>query len=161
MAKTNTSSVNPTLRFWLGILIILPAFAMIGSMFYIQHSTSVETIDVVKDLITSGKDSEIIEATADAFDDVNSSNQNFFNMILVIFAAWIGAVVAFYFGSENLQQVQQTLKEALTTKQELAQKTITDILKKFPSTKYVKKYLLTQIFQMSKKNCRQQQTFWS
>lgn len=105
-----------------------------------QYSASIETIEAINKLIESGSDSEDIDVVADAFGDVSTSNQSFFNILLAVFAAWVGAVVAFYFGSENLQQAQQTLeKVALSAKQELAKKTIEELLAELKEAKNVKK----------------------
>jgi len=106
-------------------------------MFYIQHTTSVENILILKNLVNGTDNSEMIRATADAFNKINTSNQNFFNIVLAIFAAWVGAVVAFYFGSENLQQAQQTLQDVLTGKQKLAKETIEELLSDLPEAKDV------------------------
>jgi hypothetical protein len=83
-----------------------------------QYSVSFETMETLKTLINTDAEPEKIAAAIDGFDDVNNSNQSFFNILLAVFAAWVGAVVAFYFGSENLHQAQQTLQNVLSAKQE-------------------------------------------
>jgi len=63
---------------------------------------------------------------------------NLFHALLPLLAAWVGAVVAFYFGAENLQQAQQTLQDVLTAKQKLAKETIEELLSDLPEAKDVK-----------------------
>ena len=124
-------------RIRLGILIIAPAFILIAFMVYMQYSTSIETMETLKTLVNEDNPQKIT-AVADVFDNVNASNQSFFNILLAVFAAWVGAVVAFYFGSENLQQAQQTLKQVLSAKQELAKKTIGELLTELKEAKNVR-----------------------
>ena len=125
-------------RIRLGILIIAPAFILIAFMVYMQYSASIQTMDALNKLVNEG-DPQKITAVANAFDGINASNQSFFNILLAVFAAWVGAVVAFYFGSENLQQAQQTLRTVINAKQELANKTIEKLLTELKDARDIKK----------------------
>ena len=108
------STVNPRRRFWLAVLIIVPSFIIIA--YLISLSAFVPQ---------SGTDG-------------SNPYTEIFNILLPLFAAWVGAVVAFYFGSENLQQAQQTLNAVISTKEKLSTKTIDDLLKEHPSARNVK-----------------------
>lgn len=116
-------------RFFLAIFVVAPSFIIIGLMYHTQQSTSTETIDTIHKLIEkNATDTPTITAVGEIFDDINTSNQTFFNILLAVFAAWVGTIIAFYFGSENLQQAQQTLRDSLTAKQQLSKKTIENLL---------------------------------
>ena len=97
-------------------------------MYHTQNETSIEIISAIDHLIETNATDDTIIAATNAYRDVNTGNQTFFNILLAVFAAWVGAVVAFYFGNENLAQAQQTLRETLTAKQQLSKKTIEDLL---------------------------------
>jgi hypothetical protein len=48
----------------------------------------------------------------DFFGEINTSNLNLFSIILTLFGAWIGAVLAFYFGSQSLDKAYSSLSQA-------------------------------------------------
>lgn len=81
----------------------------------------------------------------DLIDKVDSSNQTIFNILLPVFGAWVGVVVAFYFGTEQAKKAQDALKEQAKSaddllvkalsldKDKLAKHTVSELLKKYPS----------------------------
>jgi hypothetical protein len=52
------------------------------------------------------------EERVDFFGEINTSNLNLFSVILTLFGAWIGAVLAFYFGSQSLDKAYTSLRQA-------------------------------------------------
>jgi len=72
-------------RFYLAILIILPTIILVGL------------------ILLLGKDT----AQTTRLDVVNS--------FLAVFGVWIGAVIAFYFGSENMETAQRGIRETMKT----------------------------------------------
>lgn len=52
------------------------------------------------------------EERVDFFGEINTSNLNLFSIILTLFGAWIGAVLAFYFGSQSLDKAYSSLSQA-------------------------------------------------
>jgi hypothetical protein len=52
------------------------------------------------------------EQRVDFFGEINTSNLNLFSVILTLFGAWIGAVLAFYFGSQSLDKAYSSLRQA-------------------------------------------------
>ena len=103
--------IKATRRFWISILIIAPSFVLITVMiFFVTYLTTPKNEEILEKLLLG---------------------------LLPLLAAWVGAVVAFYFGSENLAQAQQTLEKSLSAKQELSSKTIDDIL--LPDAKQIRK----------------------
>lgn len=105
-------------RFLVSIIIIGGAFALIGGMLVIQAYTTSEMLK--KDTISA------------ELKELNQSNQTVFNILLPVFGAWVGAVVAFYFGSKNLQQAQDVLEKFASPEEKLAKKTASDLLKETP-----------------------------
>jgi len=99
-------------RFVIALMVIIPSFVIIGMMILLSLSSNEANQKIQVDL---------------------------FHALLPLLAAWVGAVVAFYFGTENLQQAQETLEKSLSAKQELTSKTIDDILKDLPDAKQVRK----------------------
>jgi hypothetical protein len=84
-------------------LLILGAFVLIGAILLI-HVFSTSYILQHYSLNST--------ATSDIFRDVNSANTNIFNIILALFGAWVGAVLAFYFGSQSVDKAYSSLKQA-------------------------------------------------
>jgi CBS domain-containing protein len=107
-------------RFWISCIIIVSSFALIAYMLGIQHATITTN--------TNEQNPEVIK-------EIHLSNQTVFNILLPVFGAWVGAVVAFYFGAENLQKAHDTLEKALSGKEKLATKTVSDMLNELPETK--------------------------
>ena|SRR5215211_2490966 len=101
--------------------------------------------------IQSATVGSIIQRTADTtnasalnelFDRTERSNQTLFNILLPVFSAWVGVVIAFYFGSEQTKRVQDTLEKVLTTEEKLSGTKVQDLLNKYPSTKNIHKVTL-------------------
>ena len=101
---------------WLAIALIVPGFILIGYMLYIQQTVTNTTIDkvgVISDQTLANANMALsITALTTYYQQVNTSNQNLFAIILPVLGTWIGAVVAFYFGAQNLKQSQESFKDA-------------------------------------------------
>ncbi|NIP61472.1 MAG: hypothetical protein GWN01_05055 [Nitrosopumilaceae archaeon] len=131
---------NKTRRFVLALLIIIPAFGLIGGMMIMQAHTSL--------IISSSLDEDIdkteLERKTQLIDQLNESNQTFFNILLPVFGAWVGAVVAFYFGSENLDKAQEAnteLSKLISGKR--GNITIRQLLEFYPNSEDVQKVTLS------------------
>lgn len=57
------------------------------------------------------------------------------NLIIPLIGAWVGTVIAFYFGAENLQKAQETIDRLIRGR--LRSKTIRELLDEYPSAKNV------------------------
>ena len=91
-----------------------------------------------------------VTAVKDLIDHVNTSNQTIFNILLPVFGAWVGVVVAFYFGNEQAQRTQQAFTEQAKSQHDLIKSLSSDeeklstvkvqtLLDKFPETKNIRK----------------------
>ncbi|KAA2280476.1 hypothetical protein [Candidatus Nitrosocosmicus sp. SS] len=83
-----------------------------------------------------------------AFDSINTSNQNLFNALLPLFGAWIGAIIAFYFGTKNMDKVydslsntQKSLVEA-TTNKKITSESLAEIISKNSDSLNIRKVKL-------------------
>ena len=135
--RNSITKVLPSKRFMLAIGIVLPAFILIGYMIFLQQNSLENTIDNIKNINAGLTNEEIKILVKETFEEYNKNRQSLLNSLLPLFAAWVGAVVAFYFGSENLQQAQKTLDKVLTPRERLASKTIADVIKENPLSKEV------------------------
>lgn len=70
-------------RFFLSLLLILPTIVLIGLILFFGTETTTTT----------------------RLDVVNS--------LLAVFGVWIGAIIAFYFGSENMEVAQKGIRETV------------------------------------------------
>lgn len=84
----------------------------------------------------------------DRFEEINKSNQNLFNALLPLFGAWIGAIIAFYFGTKNMDKVydslnntQKSLVEA-TTNKKISTESLAEIVSKNSNSLNVRKIKL-------------------
>jgi len=82
-------------RYWLAVGIISASFIIIGGMLGLQQvSVTHITTQIAKGNFTESEIKTILE-------EVNRSNANTINIILPVFAAWVGAVIAAYFSTEK------------------------------------------------------------
>jgi len=120
-------------RFWIAVLIISVSFGLIASMLAIHSYTTanlLEDVDVNNETATKNLNSTI--------EKVNAQNQMVFNILLPVFAAWVATVVAFYFGSENTEKLQNantTLTNLLSGKVDNV--TLKELLDKYPESKEI------------------------
>jgi CBS domain-containing protein len=134
----------------LALLIIVPAFILIAYMLVIQWGAVNTATQQINTMISNPIDQntpDTISELSDFHQQTNASNQNMFAIILTVFGTWVGAVVAFYFGTQNLKQsqesfnkVQSDLGKALTTAispaaPKVIYKTIGEMLDKEPKAK--------------------------
>lgn len=131
--KTNSSAAElPNTEFSLSQYIIIGAFVFIGVMLLI-HIITLETVI----LSTNNRNATALKNVIDA---VDTSNQTIFNILLPVFGAWVGVVVAFYFGSQREKRSQEALVKALSPEQEkLSTIKVQDLLTKFTNTKNIQK----------------------
>jgi uncharacterized membrane protein YraQ (UPF0718 family) len=103
-------------------------------------------------IITKNRTSTISTNTVvilDVLDRLDRSNQTLFNILLPVFGAWVGVVVAFYFGSKQAKKAQEALTEqtkrghdllfkALSREdQRLANITVEQALNQYPNARKV------------------------
>jgi hypothetical protein len=128
---------QPHTQYSLSRIIILAAFVMIGGMLIIHYTT-------VNIVITHNANNAT--AVTGILDRLDRSNQTLFNILLPVFGAWVGVVVAFYFGSEQAkraQEAQEKLVKALSPGEEkLSTIKVEDLLNKYPNTKKIQKVTL-------------------
>lgn len=77
-----------------------------------------------------------------AFEKIDKSNQTVFSILLPVFAAWVAGVIAFYFGSRNLDKIQDANEKAQEIISKLATGkggdiTLEELLKLHPESKNV------------------------
>ena len=110
-------------------------------MLLMQFLTTERFFSLVSDVnFDNSTKSKLIEN----FDNISQSNQNVFNMLLPLFGAWVGAVVAFYFGAKNLDAAHKATEKAQSALQAITSKnpgntTLDKLLKLHPESTDVKK----------------------
>ena len=116
----------------LALIIVVGAFILILVMLSIQNSVVVRVSDNTDKIFTGNM---TVDQRADTMTQIittiDKSNQVMFNVLVPVFAAWVGGVVAYYFGSKQA-------KEALDSQKDLVKKlglndnmldTVEDLLK--------------------------------
>ncbi len=74
--------------------------------------------------------------------DINGSTQNLFNALIPVFGAWIGAVIAFYFGAKNNENVFRSYETAQKSVQNAflnlkSTNTVKDVVDAYPDSKKI------------------------
>ncbi|MGD9533026.1 MAG: hypothetical protein AB7V56_04555 [Candidatus Nitrosocosmicus sp.] len=126
-------------------LLIFGAFILVGIMLAIHIYSS----NFIFDKWSSNSNDTTTRATLDLFREVSSANNNIFNIILALLGAWVGAVLAFYFGSQSidrayasLSQVQQSLGNFVAGSN-LSSMTVKDLITKNSETTRINKFKMS------------------
>jgi hypothetical protein len=116
------------------------AFFLIGYMIWVQDHTTSEMRTQIEELIKSPHmpSNQTITTLVNALQETDKSNQTTFNILLPVFAAWVTAVVAFYFHTQVQNQSQQTINNLSSQiSGHLSDITIAELLKHYPDSKNV------------------------
>jgi hypothetical protein len=125
-------------------ILIVGAFIAIGIILLSHMTTTGSTIDVYK----ASKNDTMRTNVSNFFKDVNASNLNIFSIIFSLFGAWVGAVLAFYFGAQSLERAHESLNKAqdninqITTDNRLSSITVKEVLDKDPKCRDIKPFTL-------------------
>jgi hypothetical protein len=144
--KASTRLFEGVGQTWLALLIVVPAFVLIAYMLTIQHNTINQAINSTNNSVNTTR----IDQLTNFYREINQSNQTMFALMTTVFGAWVGAVVAFYFGSKSLAKSQESLeraqqlqsdaiRKALSPEQKLSSMTVGQLLDENPEAKNVVK----------------------
>lgn len=125
-------------------ILIVGAFIAIGIILFSHTATTSSTIDVYK----ASKNDSMRTNVSNFFKDVNASNLNIFSIVFSLFGAWVGAVLAFYFGAQSLERAHDSLNKAqdninnIISDNRLASITVKEILDKNPDCRDIKPFTM-------------------
>ena len=129
---TKSDSGTPDRRFFLAAIIVFAAFALVASMLAIQSYTVTTVISKIP--LSASKTGSNLTAL---LTNINQSNQTLFNTLLPVFGAWVGVVIAFYFGSKQAEIAQETLAKTISSDEEkLVALKVQALLDKYPETQH-------------------------
>jgi len=80
-------------------------------MLFIQLYEINSAADKIGSAINQENFTERTNAVSESFAKLEKSNHDVFNMLLPMLGAWVGAVVAYYFGSKNLDKAYETFSD--------------------------------------------------
>lgn len=66
-----------------------------------------------KGTFTTAKLEEVLESFQIFYRESNAANTNILSILLPVFGAWVGAIIAFYYGNKNFEKLSQGYKEAV------------------------------------------------
>lgn len=147
--KKNGKAGESKGQLYLALIIIVGAFIFIACMLAIHYLILTQVISPNK--VTDKN----VTAMMELIDRVDTSNQTIFNILLPVFGAWVGVVVAFYYGSEQAKKgidalsaqaesSQKALVDAYDVEREkLSKIKVQTLLETFPNTKKVHRVTLT------------------
>lgn len=136
----------------LAIILTIGAIGVIVTIVAIHIATVIEGQDTyTKVFETLSKKANDTQSTRDLFDsfqnyykEVNASNTSLLSILLPVIGAWIGAILAFYYGHKNFEKLSDTFKAAASPEDEkLSKITVGEVLEKFPEYTKVNKAKIT------------------
>jgi hypothetical protein len=126
----------------IAVILILGAFVAIIVILASHMITTGSIIDEFK----SSQNDTMRTQLSNFYKDINASNLNIFSIIFSLFGAWIGAVLAFYFGAQSLERAHDSLNKAqasinqIVTDSRLSSITVKDVLDKNPDCRDIKPF---------------------
>jgi hypothetical protein len=106
-----------------------------------NHQTFTVMFDKLARNISTDSQStkELFESFQNYYREANASNTNLLSILLPVIGAWVGAILAFYYGAKNMEKMTETIKATVlpTEDEKLARVKVGDILDKFPEYKNV------------------------
>jgi len=129
----------PSKRFSLAMTVVLASFLLIGYMLSQQEVIVKQTFQLAT---TANLDNATSANLITLFEKLDKSNQTIFNILLPVFSAWVGVVLAFYFGTRSLDKAQEVNERAQEIISKLATGkggdiTLEELLKLYPESKNV------------------------
>ncbi|MEO9306709.1 MAG: CBS domain-containing protein [Nitrososphaera sp.] len=119
----------------IALIIIGLSFFFIGYMLWMQDHTTSEIRSQIEGMINSHGISSNQTALLAALQETDKSNQSTFNILLPVFAAWVTAVVAFYFHTQTQNQAQDTIQKLSSQiTGQVSSMTIDQLLKRYPDS---------------------------
>ena len=91
-------------------MIIIATFLLIVLMIVIQQVTVLQFQEILNEASIENKTEIMLKSV----EDLNSLNERVFNTILPVVAAWVGAVIAFYFSKNDEEKKKKNEPDDLT-----------------------------------------------
>jgi hypothetical protein len=144
MGHMNKSSkLNGLFQDKIARLLILGAFILVGVMLAIHvYSTSYILNEITKA-------NNVTDVHVTFYREISSGNNNIFNIILALLGAWVGAVLAFYFGAQSVDKAYSSLNQAqqsignLVSQNKLSMVTAKQLIEKNPDTTRINKFKMS------------------
>ncbi len=107
-------------------------------MLWMQNSTTYDIRQEIKNIANGTIPNNKTAALISGLQETEKSNQDTFNILLPVFAAWITTIVAFYFHSRSHEQSQNTINKLISqTRGGLSDMTIAQIMDYYPQCRKV------------------------
>ena len=133
------------------ILIVGVIGAIIGLIAIHQHTLTMNqnTYKDILNIITNksnplygDKTSTILQSFQNYYRETNISNTNLISVLLPVFGAWVGAILAFYYGNKNMEKISSSansvidkLSERTKTEEDYLKMNVKEIFDLIPSYK--------------------------
>ena len=140
----------------LAVLLILGTIVAIIFLVWAHQATISSNRDLYEDIITNfskyqPKTDEILDSFQIFYRESNAANTNILSILLPVFGAWVGAIIAFYYGNKNVEKLTQNYENTVaalgglsTAESEIFGRVkIEDVLKEFSAYKNVDKAKMT------------------
>jgi len=133
----------------LAIILTIGAIGIIAGLVAIHQTTVLQNHQTYTEMFNklttnvptnSQSTKDLFESFQNYYREVNASNTNLLSILLPVIGAWVGAILAFYYGNKNMDKITESIKAAATLpydEEKLANMKVDDILDKFPEYKEV------------------------
>ena len=128
-------------------LLIIGAFILVGVMLAIHFFSTSYLLEEYN--TRNAKNANITETDVNFYREVNSANNNIFNIILALLGAWVGAVLAFYFGAQSVDKAYSSLNQAqqslgsLVSQNKLSTITAKQLIERNPDSTRLNKFKMS------------------
>ena len=142
----------PTFTNGLAIILIIGSIIAILVLISIHMTTVNSNQGLYKDVFMNITNMRELNATPEQvfnsfqnfYRETNTSNMNLLSILLPVIGAWIGAILAFYYGNKNLQKLSenydktvQAIQGSNVENEKLGKIKVKEVLEAFPSYKTV------------------------
>ena len=104
------------------ILIVGVVGAIVGLIYIHQHTLEMQQT-TYKDIVTKitdknnplygDKTGTLLQSFQNYYRETNISNTNLLSILLPVFGAWVGAILAFYYGNKNMERLSESANNVI------------------------------------------------
>ena len=107
----------------LAIILVVGVIVAIVALIYIHQTTLQMQQNTYKDILSTitnksnplygDKINNILQSFQNYYRETNNSNTNLLSILLPVFGAWVGAILAFYYGNKNIEKISDNANSVI------------------------------------------------
>jgi CBS domain-containing protein len=130
----------------LAIILILGTITILIVVVALYQATISYNQALYRDLVLTEKinDTNVLNSFQSFYRETTASGTNLLSILLPVFGAWVGAILAFYYGNKNFEKTVDALRTSVEESEVLGRIKVVDVLKQFPNYKEVTSAKITE-----------------